>query len=59
MDAVYTVNMGMRSHIDAMLCLGRGTTVYGKFSKQHINTKKMNFTEGELVAASDMSGQIL
>ena len=48
----------MRSHIDAMLCLGRGT-VYGKFSKQHINTKKMNLTEGELVAASDMSGQIL
>ena len=58
MDAVYTVNMGMRSHIDAMLCLGRGT-VYGKFSKQHINTKKMNLTEGELVAASDMRGQIL
>ena len=55
-DASYAVHHDMRSHTGAMLSLGGGS-VYSKSSRQKINTKSS--TEAELIAASDMSGQIL
>ena len=55
-DAAYAVHADMKSHSGAILSLGNGC-VYSKSNKQKINTKSS--TEAELVAASDMSGQIL
>ena len=55
-DASYAVHGNMRSHTGATMTLGGGA-VYSKSSKQKLNTKSS--TEAELVAASDMSGQIL
>ena len=55
-DASYAVHHDMKSHTGAVMSLGQGG-VYSKSSKQRLNTKSS--TEAELVAASDMSGQIL
>ena len=55
-DAAYGVHYDMKSHTGAMMSLGSGT-VYSKSSKQRINTKSS--TEAELIAASDMTNQIL
>ena len=55
-DASYAVHDNMRSHTGATMTLGGGA-VYSKSTKQKLNTKSS--TEAELVAASDMSGQIL
>ena len=55
-DAAYAVHSDMKSHSGAILTLGNGC-VYSKSNKQKINTKSS--TEAELVAASDMSSQIL
>ena len=55
-DAAYAVHHDMRSHSGAMMTLGRGS-IYSKSSRQKINTKSS--TEAELIAASNMSGQIL
>ena len=55
-DASYAVHDNMRSHTGATMTLGGGA-LYSKSSKQKLNTKSS--TEAELVAASDMVGQIL
>ena len=55
-DASYAVHDNMRSHTGATMTFGGGA-IYSKSSKQKLNTKSS--TEAELVAASDMSGQIL
>ena len=55
-DASYVVHETMRSHTGATMTLGSGS-LYSKSAKQKLNTKSS--TEAELVAASDMSGQIL
>ena len=55
-DASYAVHENMRSHTGATMSLGGGC-LYSKSTKQKLNTKSS--TEAELVAASDMSGQIL
>ena len=46
----------MRSHTGATMSMGKGS-IYSKSSKQKLNSKSS--TEAELIAASDMSGQIL
>lgn len=55
-DASYAVHHDLKSHSGAILSLGSGC-VYSKSSKQKINAKSS--TEAELIAASDMSSQIL
>ena len=55
-DVSYAMNHDMKSQTGAIMTLGGGA-FYAKTAKQKINTKSS--TEGELVGASDMSGQIL
>ena len=55
-DASYAVHENMRSHTGATMSLGGGA-IYSKSTKQKLNNKSS--TEAELVAALDMSGQIL
>ena len=55
-DVSYAMNSDYKSQTGSMMTLGAGS-FYSKSSKQKINTKSS--TEGELVGATDMSGQIL
>lgn len=55
-DASYGIHYDMKSHTGAGLSLGTGV-ITSKSAKQKLNTTSS--TECELVAASDMSGQIL
>ena len=55
-DALYAVHHDMKSQTGAVMSLGSGS-VFSKSTKQKINTKSS--TESELIAASDMSGQVM
>ena len=55
-DAAYATNPDMKSQTGCVMTLGNGAII-SKSSKQKINAKSS--TEAELIAASDMSGQML